>query len=176
MEFVWIELECGNNDADAAQLTLDLKNIHDSTSATVKLYTEPNRVKNSETQGFHILQPTTDNCLAETGKDLRDTKAVCFICCSYRSPADKAMNFLNDFAPESGHLFGKLPGLVCKFFIANDETNAYGGLYFWNNVDDMLAYVDGKPGHLLDGAVHVKQEIIDANYLVRPQFVSYKTV
>ena len=40
----------------------------------------------------------------------------------------------------------------------------------------MLAYVDGKPGHLLDGAVHVKQEIIDANYLVRPQFVSYKTV
>jgi hypothetical protein len=45
MEFVWIELECGNNDADAAQLTLDLKNIHDSTSATVKLYTEPNRVK-----------------------------------------------------------------------------------------------------------------------------------
>ena len=65
---------------------------------------------------------------------------------------------------------------MCKFFIANDETNAYGGLYFWNNVDDMLAYVDGKPGHLLDGAVYVKQEIIDANYLVRPQFVSYKTV
>ena len=36
--------------------------------------------------------------------------------------------------------FADLPGLVSKTWLANEETNTYGGVYVWHNREAMVAY------------------------------------
>ena len=36
--------------------------------------------------------------------------------------------------------FAELPGLVSKTWLANEETNTYGGVYVWRNREAMEAY------------------------------------
>jgi hypothetical protein len=36
--------------------------------------------------------------------------------------------------------FADLPGLVSKTWLANEETNTYGGVYVWRNREAMEAY------------------------------------
>jgi heme-degrading monooxygenase HmoA len=36
--------------------------------------------------------------------------------------------------------FAELPGLVSKTWLANEETNTYGGLYVWQEREAMEAY------------------------------------
>ena len=37
--------------------------------------------------------------------------------------------------------FANLPGLISKHWIANPETNTYGGVYFWESKEDMENYL-----------------------------------
>lgn len=39
--------------------------------------------------------------------------------------------------------FAELPGLVSKTWLANGETNAYGGVYVWRDREAMEAYKEG---------------------------------
>jgi len=43
-------------------------------------------------------------------------------------------------APE----FAALPGLRSKIWLANQETNTYGGIYAWDDVAAMRAYQGGE--------------------------------
>ena len=36
--------------------------------------------------------------------------------------------------------FAAIPGLISKQWLANEETNTYGGVYLWTDKDAMLAY------------------------------------
>ena len=38
--------------------------------------------------------------------------------------------------------FTKLPGLITKYWLANKETNTYGGVYTWKSREDMQNYLD----------------------------------
>jgi heme-degrading monooxygenase HmoA len=39
--------------------------------------------------------------------------------------------------------FAELPGLRAKIWVAQPETNTYGGVYVWESREAMAAYVDG---------------------------------
>ncbi len=41
------------------------------------------------------------------------------------------------------HAFAELPGLVSKTWLANEETNTYGGAYLWQDQEAMEAYKHG---------------------------------
>jgi hypothetical protein len=41
------------------------------------------------------------------------------------------------------HTFTEIPGLRAKTWLANPSTNTYGGLYAWDGLESMAAYVDG---------------------------------
>jgi hypothetical protein len=47
-------------------------------------------------------------------------------------------------AERSAPAFAALPGLRAKIWLANAETNTYGGIYTWDDVAAMRAYQDGK--------------------------------
>ena len=36
--------------------------------------------------------------------------------------------------------FAAIPGLISKHWLANEETNTYGGVYLWENKQAMLDY------------------------------------
>ena len=38
-------------------------------------------------------------------------------------------------------VFAAMPGLIAKFWLADDESNTYGGVYLWQNRDAFQAYV-----------------------------------
>lgn len=38
--------------------------------------------------------------------------------------------------------FAGLPGLISKTWLANPETNTYGGVYLWSDYEAMEAYAD----------------------------------
>jgi heme-degrading monooxygenase HmoA len=40
--------------------------------------------------------------------------------------------------------FAKLPGLVSKTFLANEQTNTYGGVYVWQDREAMEAYKESE--------------------------------
>ena len=37
-------------------------------------------------------------------------------------------------------MFAVVPGLISKHWLANEETNTYGGVYLWENKQAMLDY------------------------------------
>jgi hypothetical protein len=39
--------------------------------------------------------------------------------------------------------FAALPGLRAKIWLANQQTNTYGGIYTWDDIAAMRAYQDG---------------------------------
>jgi hypothetical protein len=47
-------------------------------------------------------------------------------------------------AEQTAPVFAALPGLRAKIWIANQQTNTYGGIYAWDDVAAMRAYQSGK--------------------------------
>ncbi len=41
-------------------------------------------------------------------------------------------------------IFGAMPGLITKYWLADRETNTYGGVYIWESPEAMAAYVNGE--------------------------------
>jgi len=63
-------------------------------------------------------------------------------------------------AEQTAPAFAGLPGLRAKIWLANQQTNTYGGIYTWDDVAAMSAYQDGEifqglqaNPHLIDVAV-----------------------
>ena len=63
-------------------------------------------------------------------------------------------------AEQDAPRFAALPGLRAKIWLANRQTNTYGGIYTWADVAAMRAYLGGKifqglqaDPHLTDVAV-----------------------
>ena len=42
---------------------------------------------------------------------------------------------------EFASTFAALPGLISKTYLANEETNTYGGVYLWADKQAMLEYM-----------------------------------
>ena len=47
-------------------------------------------------------------------------------------------------AEQIAPMFAALPGLHAKIWLANQQTNTYGGIYTWDDVAAMRAYQGGK--------------------------------
>ena len=45
---------------------------------------------------------------------------------------------------ELAEAFAQLPGLVSKHWLANEETNTYGGIYIWESVDAYQSFIDSE--------------------------------
>ena len=45
---------------------------------------------------------------------------------------------------ELASTFASIPGLISKTWLANEETNTYGGVYLWENRAAMEAYKAGE--------------------------------
>jgi Putative mono-oxygenase ydhR len=45
---------------------------------------------------------------------------------------------------QNAPVFAALPGLRAKIWLANQQTNTYGGIYTWDDVAAMRAYQGGK--------------------------------
>jgi hypothetical protein len=63
-------------------------------------------------------------------------------------------------AEQTAPAFAALPGLRAKIWLANPQASTYGGIYTWEDVTAMRAYLDGKifqglqaNPHLIDVAV-----------------------
>jgi hypothetical protein len=63
-------------------------------------------------------------------------------------------------AEQSASAFAAMPGLRAKIWLANEQTNTYGGIYTWDDVAAMRAYQSGKifrglqaNPHMIDVAV-----------------------
>jgi hypothetical protein len=63
-------------------------------------------------------------------------------------------------AEQTAPAFAALPGLRAKTWLANPQASTYGGIYTWEDVTAMRAYLDGKifqglqaNPHLIDVAV-----------------------
>jgi hypothetical protein len=63
-------------------------------------------------------------------------------------------------AEQTAPAFAALPGLRAKIWLANQQASTYGGIYTWEDVTAMRAYLDGKifqglqaNPHLIDVAV-----------------------
>lgn len=47
-------------------------------------------------------------------------------------------------AQQNAPMFAALPGLRAKIWLANQQTNTYGGIYTWDDIAPMKAYQGGK--------------------------------
>ncbi len=47
-------------------------------------------------------------------------------------------------AEQTAPVFAAVPGLLAKIWLANPQTNTYGGIYTWQDVAAMRAYQGGK--------------------------------
>jgi hypothetical protein len=47
-------------------------------------------------------------------------------------------------AEQNAPVFAGLPGLRAKIWLANQQTNTYGGIYTWDDAVAMKAYQGGK--------------------------------
>ena len=45
---------------------------------------------------------------------------------------------------EIAQTFADLPGLISKHWLANEETNTYGGVYFWESKEAMQEYLNSE--------------------------------
>ena len=45
---------------------------------------------------------------------------------------------------EISQTFADLPGLISKHWLANEETNTYGGVYFWESKEAMQNYLESE--------------------------------
>ena len=45
---------------------------------------------------------------------------------------------------EIAQTFADLPGLISKHWLANEETNTYGGVYFWESKEALQEYLNSE--------------------------------
>ena len=45
---------------------------------------------------------------------------------------------------EIAQTFADLPGLISKHWLANEDTNTYGGVYFWESKEAMQTYLESE--------------------------------
>ena len=45
---------------------------------------------------------------------------------------------------EIAQTFADLPGLISKHWLANEDTNTYGGVYFWESKEAMQNYLESE--------------------------------
>jgi hypothetical protein len=58
-------------------------------------------------------------------------------------------------AEQNAPVFAALPGLRAKIWLANQQANTYGGIYMWDDVAAMRAYLGGKIFHGLKANPHM---------------------
>jgi hypothetical protein len=76
-------------------------------------------------------------------------------------------------AEQNAPLFAALPGLRAKIWLANEQTNTYGGIYTWDDIDAMRAYQDGKIFQALQASAHmVDVTVRDFSVLAGPTKVT----
>jgi len=69
--------------------------------------------------------------------------------------------------------FAALPGLRAKVWLANQQTNTYGGIYTWDDVAAMRAYQGGKIFQQLQANPHmVDVAVRDFSVLAAPTKVT----
>jgi hypothetical protein len=57
---------------------------------------------------------------------------------------DMTEDAYQELCDQSAPTFGAMPGLIAKYFLADRETNTYGGVYIWESPEAMAAYVNGE--------------------------------
>ena len=50
----------------------------------------------------------------------------------------------SDACNDIAQTFANLPGLISKHWLANPETNTYGGVYFWESKEAMESYLSSE--------------------------------
>ena len=45
---------------------------------------------------------------------------------------------------QEASVFGVLPGLIAKYWLADPETNTYGGVYLWESREALDEYLNGE--------------------------------
>jgi Putative mono-oxygenase ydhR len=72
-------------------------------------------------------------------------------------------------AEQNAPAFAALPGLRAKVWLANPQTNTYGGIYTWDDVAAMKAYQGGKIFQGLQANPHMTDlAVSDFSVLARP--------
>ncbi len=76
-------------------------------------------------------------------------------------------------AEQNAPVFAALPGLRAKIWLANPQTNTYGGIYTWGNVAAMRTYRRGKIFQGLQANPHmIDVTVTDFPVLARPTKVT----
>ena len=76
-------------------------------------------------------------------------------------------------AEQVAPVFAALPGLRAKIWLANRQTNTYGGIYTWADVAAMRAYLGGKIFQGLQANPHMTDLAVeDFSVLVEPTTVT----
>jgi len=76
-------------------------------------------------------------------------------------------------AEQTASAFAALPGLRAKVWLANQQTNTYGGIYTWDDVAAMRAYQGGKIFQGLQANPHlVEVAVRDFSVLAAPTKVT----
>ena len=144
----------------------------------VLLWTSANHIQNFTTgtsRSYDVVQPVTDLVLGASGKSFEATKAICVFNFGYTTEEARDLEFNSDMSPYADP-FGSLPGIICKVVVRNDETNTYGGFYFWDSETAMHDYVDGKDESLLhfgEDKINVKEWLSTREDLMNQSFETY---
>jgi hypothetical protein len=76
-------------------------------------------------------------------------------------------------AGQTAPAFASLPGLRAKIWLANQQTSTYGGIYTWDDVAAMRAYLGGKIFQGLLGNPHLTDVTVrDFSVLAGPTEVT----
>jgi len=76
-------------------------------------------------------------------------------------------------AEQDAPLFAALPGLRTKIWLANQQTNTYGGIYTWADVAAMRAYLGGEIFQALQANPHMTDVAVrDFSVLAGPTKVT----
>jgi hypothetical protein len=74
---------------------------------------------------------------------------------------------------QTAPVFAAVPGLRTKIWLANQQTNTYGGIYTWDDVAAMRAYQSGKLFRGLQANPHMTDLAVeDFSVLVEPTTVT----
>ena len=128
-----------------------------------------------EDRSFDIEQPMTDICLRTAGKSFEVAKAICVFNAGFISDEARDREWNSDMVSQ-GVPFGSLPGIICKCWIGNFETNTFGGIYFWDCELAMHDYIEGKEESLLrigDETIYVKGLISTRKDLINGSVETY---
>src|SRR5436305_11440473 len=57
---------------------------------------------------------------------------------------DMTEDAYRDDCDQSAPTFGAMPGLIAKYWLADPETNTYGGVYLWESREALAEYLNGE--------------------------------